>query len=84
MAIDIRIDTTPLTRPGGLIDRDLEARAARVEAVASATAPVDTGRLAGSIVSRRKAHLVWEVVADTEYAIFVARRFMLDALKAAV
>ena len=84
MAVDIRIDTSPLIRPGGLIDRDLEARAGRVEAVASATAPVDTGRLASEIHARRKSDLVWEVVADTEYAIYVARRFMLDALKAAV
>lgn len=83
-----------LESAGGPVGRDLAARAQRVESAAKALAPVDTGRLRGSItyaLGRDGAGLFADVGTAVEYAPFLelgtrymaARPFLVPALRAA-
>ena len=70
------------------VRRDLEARAARVEQAAKATAPRDTGQLADSITTetvRRSDRWVARVVADVPYGAKVSATnpFLAASLDAA-
>lgn len=65
------IDLSQLVRSGGSVDRDLERRAIRVSTKARALCPVHFGRLRASIHQRKVRDLIWEVVADANYAIYV-------------
>lgn len=83
-----------LETAGGPVGRDLAARAQRVESKAKALAPVDTGRLRGSIsyaIARDGAGLYADIGTNVEYAAFLelgtrymaARPFLIPALDAA-
>lgn len=65
------IDLSQLSRSGGSVDRDLERRAIRVSTKARVFCPVHFGRLRASIHQRKVRELLWEVVADANYAIYV-------------
>lgn len=69
--VRVTIDLDPLVRAGGLIDRNLERRSERVVSRAKVLCPVYFGRLRDSIHARRERDLLWEVIADTDYALYV-------------
>lgn len=92
MALNPRMNSRGMRELLGSVGvrRELERRAAEVEAAAKAAAPVDTGRLRNSIHVEMEKGAVgnrWEarVVADTPYAAVIAARnaFLAGSLDAA-
>lgn len=72
--LDKRAVQAQLTGPGGAIARDLLRRGQRVENKAKRLAPVDEGRLRGSITTEVRggdASLVVRVGSNLEYAVYV-------------
>lgn len=83
-----------LTGPSGPVVKDITTRTIRVHGKARRGAPVDSGRLRGSIrwsVIQRGNDIVGIVGTDVDYAIYVhngtrymsARPFLLNALREA-
>jgi phage gpG-like protein len=66
---------TKLAKEGGKIaqeiDDEIAAGVRNMEKSAKRLAPVDTGRLRGSITTSRNAFLNWELVAHTNYAPYI-------------
>lgn len=87
-------NTNRLVRQGGDVNRDMERRARRVEAVAKANAPVDTGRLraSGYTAPAPSEPAAWDVIFPVYYAWFQDQGtrfmrgtfFLTDALPAAL
>jgi hypothetical protein len=75
----VTIDISNLTRDGGIIDNDIERRSVRVESRARVLCPVDRGRLRATIAhSRGDRPLVWQVSADTVYAMWIHEGMRYD------
>jgi phage gpG-like protein len=66
---------TKLAKEGGKIaeeiDQEIAAGVRSMEKSAKRLAPVDTGRLRGSISTSRNAFLNWELVAQVGYAPYI-------------
>lgn len=87
--------TRGVLRPGGDVDREIHARALRVDARAKQTAPVDTGRLRAAIhvdgPFLTADTISYDVVSPTFYTTYLefgtefidALHFMENALDAA-